>query len=250
MSRRSLATTACVAGALLGAAVPAGVLAIPPTGPAENPGSPPAAVTIATPQVPAAGGAVRFIGAGFLTAGGAPQKVYVKIDDHGDAGIGPFTAAADGTLKGTVALDDAEAPADVADPSKDHWLRFLAGPSGKYPNNGPPRSLKAAFRVVAPAVRVVGTAALRTGSGRVAVRLRAADAAGVRGTADLRAAGVTLARGAFALADDAPHTVRLALTASGRRRLAAGGATLSARLTLTPRGRSALVANVNVKGAR
>lgn len=134
----------------LAAAVPAGVaVAIPPTGPAENPGTPPATVTIGTPRVDAAGGKVSFTGTGWLTSKGLPQKVYVKLDDHGDDGIGPFVAAADGTITGAVALSDPEAPADVADASKPHWLRFLAGPSGAYPDNGPPRSLKAAFTVVA-----------------------------------------------------------------------------------------------------
>ncbi len=158
-------------GAVALAALPAAAVAIPPTGPAENPGNPPATVTIVTPSVPAAGGKVAFTGTGFLNAKGLPQKVYVKLDDHGDNGIGPYTAAADGTLKGTVALDDPEAPADITDAAKPHWLRFLAGPSGKYPDNGPPRSLKAAFTVVAPPVRATGASALRVASGHVAVRL-------------------------------------------------------------------------------
>lgn len=247
--RRGAFGTVVGAGLLAALALPAGGLAIPPTGPAENPGDPPAAVTIATPAV-AAGGTVRFTGTGFLNAAGAPQKVYVKLDDHGDNGIGPFTAAADGTLRGAVKLTDPEAPGDIANAAKEHWLRFLAGPSGAHPDNGPARSLKGTFRVLAPAVRAIGASTLRARDGRVAIRLRAGWAAGARGTATLRAAGVTLARGRFALAGGATRTVRLALTAGGRRRLGAGARTLRARLTLTPSGgAAALSSTVNLKGA-
>jgi hypothetical protein len=226
--------------------LPAAAVAVPPGGPAENPGNPPATVTVVTPAVQA-GGRVAFTGTGFLNGNGSPQKVYVKFDDHGDNGIGPFVAAADGTLKGSVALSDPEAPADIADARQDHWLRFLAGPSGKYPDNGPPRSLKAAFRVVAAPVSAVAATTLRVRGGRIALRLRAATAVGARGTASVRRAGVTLARGSFALADARPHTVRVALTAPGRRRLGAGRS-LSARLVLAPSSGAATTTTVTVKG--
>jgi hypothetical protein len=233
-----------VAVALL--ALPAAAAAIPPTGPAENPGDPPATVTVASPEVPAAGGRVAFTGTGFLNSKGLPQKVYVKLDDHGDDGIGPFVAAADGTLKGSVALSDPEAPADIGDAARDHWLRFLAGPSGTYPDNGPARSLKAAFGVVAAPVALSATT-LRVAGGRIALRLRAAAATGARGTATLRRAGVTLARGPFTLADGRTRTVHIALTAAGRRRLGAGRA-LAARLVLTPSSGAAITTDVTVKG--
>lgn len=243
--RRRLAVGVAVAAAAV--AAPVAALAIPPTGPGDNPGNPPATVTIVTPSVDAAGGRVAFRGTGFLNSAGQPQKVYVKFDDHGDNGIGPYVAAADGTLQGTVALSDPEAPADIADASKDHWLRFLAGPSGKYPDNGPARSLKAAFKVVAPPVRPLATA-LRVADGRVALRLQAASASGARGTATLRRSGVTLARGSFALADAKTRTVKLALTASGKRALKPGR-TLTARLALTPSSGRALTTTVTVKRA-
>jgi hypothetical protein len=228
--------------------VPTGAAsAIPPGGPAENPGNPPATVAITTPSVSAAGGRVAFTGTGFLNAKGAPQKVYVKLDDHGDDGIGPFVAAADGTLKGSVALSDPEAPAGIADAGKEHWVRFLTGPSGTYPDNGPARSLKATFRVVAAPVRALAVA-LTARDGRVALRLRAATAGGARGTAALRRDGVTLARGSFALADARTHTVRiLRVTASGARRL--HRAALSARLVLTPSSGAPSVTPVTVKAA-
>jgi hypothetical protein len=228
-------------------AVPAAVTALPPGGPAENPGTPPATVRIETPQV-AAGGRVAFSGTGFLTGKGVPQKVYVKLDDHGDNGIGPFTASADGALAGSVALTDPEAPADVGDATKEHWVRFLAGPSGKYPDNAPARSLKATFRVLAAPVARVGTGALRVRGGRVALRLRAAPDAGATGTATLRAGGVRIARGRFTLAGGAARTVALALTAGGKRRLA-HGRTLAARLTLTVAGRAVPPVAATVKGA-
>jgi hypothetical protein len=242
--RRRLALGAAVAVAAV--AAPVAAVAIPPAGPAENPGDPPATVTILTPSVRAPDGKVSFRGAGFLNAKGQPQKVYVKLDDHGDDGIGPYVAAADGTLKGSVALSDPEAPADVADASEDHWLRFLAGPSGKDPDNGPARSLKASFKVVAPPVRATGTA-LRARSGRVALALVAGAASGVEGTATVRRAGVTLARGSFALPDAEAHTVRIALTAAGRRALKAGR-TLAARLVLAPSSGVALTTAVTVRG--
>ena len=245
--RRGLVALGALGAAVSGSAAAVAV-AIPPTGPAENPGNPPATVTIDTPSVSAAGGTVSFSGTGFLNNAGKPQKVYVKLDDHGDDGIGPYLAAADGTLKGSVALSDPEAPADIADASKAHWLRFLAGPSGTYPDNGPARSLKAAFAVVAPPVRATGTA-LRVASGRIALRLAAGSASGARGTATLRRSGVTLARGAFALADARTHTVRIAPTAAGRRALKAGR-TLTARLVLTPSSGAALTTTVTVKGAK
>jgi hypothetical protein len=228
-------------------ALPAVAVAVPPTGPAENPGDPPATVTVVTPAVPAAGGRVAFTGTGFLNGKGLPQKVYVKFDDQGDHGIGPFVAAADGTLKGSVALSDPEAPNDIRDARRDHWLRFLAGPSGSYPDNGPPRSLRAAFRVVAAPVSAVAATTLRVRGGRIALRLRAATAAGARGTAAVRRAGVTLARGPFALADARTRTVRVALTAAGRRRLGAGRS-LSARLVVTPSSGAAVATAVTVKG--
>ncbi|HWI73714.1 MAG TPA: hypothetical protein VNT55_17275, partial [Baekduia sp.] len=155
-------------------------------------------------------------------------------------------AAADGTLAGSVALSDPEAPSDIGDAGRDHWLRFLAGPSGTYPDNGPARSLKAAFRVVAAPVSSSATS-LRVRSGRIALRLRAAAGDGARGTASLRRSGVTLARGSFALADARTHTVRIAVTTSGRRRLVSGRA-LSARLVLTPSSGAAVTTNVTVKG--
>lgn len=243
--RRGLVALSALAAAVSGSAV---AVAIPPTGPAENPGNPPATVTIDTPSVSAAGGKVSFRGTGFLNSAGKPQKVYVKLDDHGDNGIGPYVAAADGTLKGSVALSDPEAPTDIADASKAHWLRFLAGPSGKYPDNGPPRSLKAEFKVVAPPVRATATA-LRVVSGRIALRLAAGSDSGARGTASLRRSGATLARGSFTLADTETHTVRIALTAAGRRALKAGR-TLTARLVLTPSSGAALTTTVTVKGSK
>lgn len=245
MRRRAL-----IAGlAVLAGAIPAAVaVAIPPTGPAENPGNPPATVTIVTPRVNAAGGCVAFTGTGWLNAKGSPQKVYIKLDDHGDHGIGPFVAAADGTLKGSVALADPEAPTDILDAAKPHWLRFLAGPSGTYPDNGPARSLKATFAVVAAPVGVASSSS-RVAGGRVAVRLRATSPSGARGTAALRRSGVTLARGAFALRDARTHTIRLPLTSSGARRLTRGR-TLKARLVVTPSSGDALVTTVTVRGAK
>jgi hypothetical protein len=233
------------AGALL--ALPVGAGAIPPGGPAENPGDPPATVTIATPSVPAAGGAVAFTGTGFLTAAGAPQKVYVKLDDHGDHGIGPFTADATGALHGRIALSDPEAPADIGDAAREHWLRFLTGPSGADPDNGPSRSLKAAFRVTAPAVRAVA-AVLTARGGSVALALRAGGPDGSRGAVVVRASGWTVARGTYALGDGATHAVRVPLTAAGRRRTTRAAA-LTARLTLTPREGAAIRSTVTVKGA-
>jgi hypothetical protein len=243
---RRRAVAAGGVAALLALPVAAG--AIPPTGPGENPGTPPASVTIGAEPVPAAGGRVAFTGTGFLTAAGVPQRVYVKLDDHGDSGIGPFLADTAGGLRGSVALDDPQAPAGGTDPAKEHWLRFLAGPSGKYPDNGPPRSLKATFRVSPPPVRAV-VSALRVSGGRIALRLRAAGAQGSRGTVTLRASGSTLARGRYALADAATHTVAVALTAAGRRRVARARGALRARLTLTPAGGAAVRSAVTLKRA-
>jgi hypothetical protein len=90
---------------------------------------------------------------------------------------------------------------------------------------------------------------LKVVGGRVALRLRAGSAGGVRGVAALRRSGTTLARGRFALDDTKLHTVRIALTAAGARRLAAG-ATLTARLVLTPSSGRAITTAVTVKGAR
>jgi hypothetical protein len=230
------------------AVTPVVASALPPGGPAENPGTPPATVSLGTAPVRATAGQAVFTGEGFLNAAGAPQKVYVKIDDHGERGIGPFVADATGHLEGSVALDRPEAPADITDPSRVHWLRFLTGPSGQDPDNGPPRSLKATFRVVAPPVRAVASA-LTVRGGRVALPLRAAAPKGSRGTVTVRAATTVLARGPYALAGTATRTVRVALTAAGRRRVARASGAVRARLTLTPAGGAAVRTAVTLTGA-
>lgn len=123
----------------------------------DNPGTPPATAQVTTAQV-FAGTQVTFTGQGWLTAGGAPQRFYIKFDDHGASGIGPYTANADGTIGATVAMvppagatlkqREDYAPADLGTPGT-HWLRFLAGPYVDFPDNEPARSVHATFTVVA-----------------------------------------------------------------------------------------------------
>jgi len=118
----------------------------------DLPGTPPATVEVTTKEV-FAGTQVTFQGAGWLSTGGQPQQFMIKFDDHGVNGIGPYTANADGTIGGTVAMvppasatlkqREDYAPADLGTPGR-HWLRFLAGW-----NSSPARSLHAEFTVVA-----------------------------------------------------------------------------------------------------
>lgn len=273
-------------GALLAVAAlafPAAALAVPPTGPADNPGTPPASVATATTTV-APHGTVSFTGAGFLNADGKPQKVYVKVDDAGTYGIGPFLAAADGSLGGSVSLDDAEAPKTASDLGE-HHLRFLTGPSGDYPDNGPARSIRAPFTVApaaaaapappapqAPAGPVaappvtfaLGAFRLRwpTTSRKVPIRLSTSAPAGAQGSVVVVSrdrlavpgrggkARIRLAQGRFTLAGTGVTTVRLDISAAGKRLLAPRRARpLPARLTVTSTSGAALTSNVVLQRA-
>lgn len=123
----------------------------------DVPGSPPATVQVTTTPV-FAGTQVSFTGTGWLTAGGGAQRFYIKFDDHGGTGIGPYTANADGTIADTVSMvpppgatlkqREDWAPADLGTPGT-HWIRLLAGPYSDMPDNGPARSVHAPFTVVA-----------------------------------------------------------------------------------------------------
>ncbi len=123
----------------------------------DNPGTPPATAEVTTKQV-FAGTQVTFTGTGWLTTAGAPQRFYVKFDDHGGTGIGPYVAQADGTVTATVSMvpppgatlkqQQDWAPEDLNTPGT-HWLRFLAGPYAQFPDNDPARSVHATFTVVA-----------------------------------------------------------------------------------------------------
>ncbi|MGD9695308.1 MAG: hypothetical protein AB7V42_06570 [Thermoleophilia bacterium] len=156
--RRGVARRLPLAAALVAAGIAAGpAVAIPPGGAVDNPGNPPATIAITTPQV-SAGGTVGFVGTGWLNSRGEGQRFYIKIDDHGSSGIGPFQANADGTVCGTLSLTPPAgatpaqradyAPADIGDPAKPHWLRFLAGPYSGMEWNAPARSLHGDFAVV------------------------------------------------------------------------------------------------------
>jgi len=220
---------------VLGAAavLPAGVEAVPPGGPGDTPGDPPASVGIDTARVPRHG-VVRFSGSGFLTSAGAPQVVYVKLDDHGVNGIGPFVADASGALRGSVSLDHREAPADIGDASKSHWLRFLAGPSGRYPANGPARVMKGGFTVL-PAPIDLASATLRAGASKLILSLRAGSSTGSTGRLRVDRAGtrIVLARGSYQLRNRAQRSVGLELTSSGRRVLGRGRR-VAVRVTISP----------------
>lgn len=123
----------------------------------DSPGSPPATVQVTTTPV-FAGTQVSFTGSGWLNAGGGAQRFYIKFDDHGGTGIGPYTANADGTIADTVSMVPPPgatlkqrqdwAPADLGTPGS-HWIRLLAGPYSDMPDNGPARSVHAPFAVVA-----------------------------------------------------------------------------------------------------
>lgn len=147
----------CVVGGLgigVGLLAAAGAWALPPGGAVDDPGDPPATITIVTPSVPV-NGAVSFTGTGWLNQDGTGQSVMVKFDDFGNNGIGPFTADAQGNLSGTVSLTPPAnatarqradyAPSDMNQANSSHWLRFLTGPWGSLPRNGPPRSMRGTF---------------------------------------------------------------------------------------------------------
>jgi hypothetical protein len=176
---------------------------------------------------------VAFRGTGFLTASGAPQLVYLKVDDAGDAGIGPYRAAADGTVRGTLWLGAPGLPAAVGRPGT-HWLRFLAGPSGAHPENGPPRSLTATFRLAEASVRPAAST-LTTDGVAATLRLRATRRA--TGTVRLRRTNgaATLARASFSLSGRGTVALRVPLTAAGRRAVESD-ARLAVRLRITPTG--------------
>jgi hypothetical protein len=232
MIRRRAVLVAVLCAAVV---LPAGVEAVPPGGPADDPGDPPASISIDTTRVPRHG-VVRFTGSGFLTSAGAPQVVYVKLDDHGVNGIGPFVADASGALSGSVSLDHREAPAGIGDTSRGHWLRFLAGPSGRYPANGPARVIKGSFAVVPAPIDLAATT-LRAGATKLMLALRAGSSKGSTGMLLVRGAGrrSVLARGSYRLRDAARRSVVLSLTSSGRRILGRGRR-VPVRVTLSPVG--------------
>lgn len=262
-ARRRPLATAVTAGALIAALAWTSAAGAAGTPRPDNPGTPPATVEVTTKQV-FAGTQVSFSGTGWLTTAGAPQRFYIKFDDFGSAGIGPYTANADGTVSGTVAMvppatatpgQKADwAPADLGTPGT-HWLRFLAGPYADLPNNVPARSLHATFEVAAqpgvdnptpsdpsptdptPTDPVSATppslakVAVTRSSGRLAVRVRGGSAqTGVVLT--LRTAR------AVRLVPGGPARV-LTLTTPLRTRVAAGG-TRVLRPTLTVAGRRLL----------
>ncbi len=129
-SRRILPLAALLAVGLAG-----GASAIPPGGAVDNPGG---AVATVTNSPIAAGGTATFTGTGFA----AGEVVTVKIDDGAilqsskSDRFAEVTAAADGTISGSVDLSKAAPESPVA--AGDHVLRFLSGH---------PRSLRATFQV-------------------------------------------------------------------------------------------------------
>ena len=133
------ARTGTAALGILGAgllAAPA-VLALPPGGAVDKPGTPPGTLEI-TNATGLREGKVQFCVRSFVTKdGGAPQQFMVKLDDFGSNGIGPFQPDASGTFCGEIATDraayassasaDDKLPADLCAPGN-HWLRVLSGP--------------------------------------------------------------------------------------------------------------------------
>lgn len=280
---------ALAAVALAGSAV---AWAVPPGGVADTPGTPPGSVAITTPEV-SQKGKVGFCVQGFrvdLAAGGSVgQQFMVKFDDFGNSGIGPFTPNAAGELCAEVSTDPADhgskasdrIPADLCDPSKEHWLRLLSGPWA-YNKNGDVaslRSLSATFRVTGicgdatttpdagatptatptPAATTSASLVSRkltvTGGTRVTVKLRGGSAA-QRVRVVLRTASkvrvgtkrrvVTLASASYQLGKDTRRTVRPKLTSAGRALLRARR-TLAGRLTLQPTGAQATRAAVTLR---
>jgi hypothetical protein len=273
VARRAIGAGALTAGLTVGLA--AGGFALPPGGVEDQPGTPPGSVTITTPDVPQKG-KVGFCVQQFRvdTAGGpVGQQFMVKLDDFGSYGIGPFTPDATGSLCAEVSTDPADyqgakggaadkLPADLCDPGKEHWLRFLSG-SWAHPDASQ-RSIAKGFRVTGscigtpPPTTAPGGGTPTTtapggtpttpagGSSAAAVPRVRSTTLVVRGrtiAAVLQGTGA-FSRGSLVLRTRGP--VRLGRTPPARRMLAKGsyqaaaGDRVTVRLTLTREGTSVL----------
>ncbi len=165
MTQSERHATALGAAACLALVVPAAVVALPPGGVDETPGTPPGSVSIVQPEV-AKQGKVGFCVRNYrvnLPGGGSVgQKFMLKFDDFGAYGIGPFEPDNNGDLCAEVSMNPADhagaqggaadkIPPGLCDPTKEHWLRFLSG-SWAYNQGGvqaSSRSQSAAFTVTA-----------------------------------------------------------------------------------------------------
>jgi hypothetical protein len=244
MSARRIALAAAALGTTAALAAAGAGVALPPAGTADDPGTPAGSMTITTPAV-AQKGDVGFCVANIRvdTSGGpVAQPFMVKFDDHGSYGIGPFTPDADGSLCATVSTDPAryatakggaadKIPADLCDPTKEHWLRLLSG-SWAHPDASQ-RSIAQTFTVTGRCGDVAGGGTTTTPGGGGTTTTPGGGTTTTPGTGAPTTGGTPTTAAA-------PFTLRSAALATDARRvtLKVRGGTAFARGTLVLRTRA------------